>query len=59
MKMWKVNDNNEYNDDDNDEQQTNFDQKSSLESSAEVCLKYIYICSYSHIYTCIKSFKIA
>ena len=34
MKMWKVSDNN--NNDDDDGQQTNFDQKSSLEPSAQV-----------------------
>ena len=43
MKMWKVyddndNNDNDYNDDndDNDGQRTNFDQKSSLEPSAQV-----------------------
>ena len=37
MKMWKVydNDDNEDNNDDDDGQQTNFDQKSSLQSSAQ------------------------
>ena len=37
MKMWKVYDNNDSEDDNNDNgQQTNFDQKSSLEPSAQV-----------------------
>ena len=41
MKMWKVyddndNDNDDNDDDDNDGQRTNFDQKSSLEPSAQV-----------------------
>ena len=40
MKMWKVYDNaNDDNDDDNDWQRTNFDQKSSLEPLAQVSLK--------------------
>ena len=39
MNMWKVYDNDAYKDDDNnneDGQRTNFDQKSSLEPSAQV-----------------------
>ena len=36
MKMWKVYDNNDDNDDNDDGQRTNFDQKSSLEPSAQV-----------------------
>ena len=38
MKMWKVYDDNDNDndDDDNDGQRTNFDQKSSLEPSAQV-----------------------
>ena len=41
MKMRKVYDDNDnnYDDDDNDGQRTNFDQKSSLEPSAQVSLK--------------------
>ena len=37
MKMWKVYDN----DDNDDGQRTNFDQKSSLEPSAQVSLKVV------------------
>ena len=36
MKMWKVYDN-DNNDNDDDGQRTNFDQKCSLEPSAQVC----------------------
>ena len=44
MKMWKVYDNDDNDNDDNDDndgQRTNFDQKSSLEPSAQVSLKLI------------------
>ena len=36
MKMWKVYDDDDDDNDDNDGQGTNFDQKSSLEPSAQV-----------------------